>query len=198
MTTDLLVGVLLRSATLWRGTRVRFGEVGEDTSPGNLKRHEDKALGGANLIAEVTLQIDHLSFLHAEFGNVIGMDHHDPSLAINASVAVVEPIDRCVVLVVAPNGCHQELVSRELDLRDRVHRELCAAGCCFPLAIPCAVWKHKAIDAADSLVVVLEAGHDFLNKVPNCIVVMGQLTPRDRTVGQCVGSEQGHNRYFAL
>src|SRR3546814_6223373 len=69
------------------------------------------------------LEVDAVAGSQAEPGNVLGVGEQHAALAEHAAVAVVQDVDRGVVLVVRAHGCQREyrLLARRAGARSEEH-----------------------------------------------------------------------------
>ena len=114
----LLVGKRFPARDLaGRDERVGFGKVRARTSAGDVVRDDPEVARGARLAAEVAGEIDVHTFVQTEGLDVLGIEQDDAAVAFQAAVAVVEAVERRVVLVVAAHGHHQKLAGFQFVAR---------------------------------------------------------------------------------
>ena len=109
---------------------------------------------------------------------------------VDAAVAVVEAVDRRVVLVVGADGLQEQPPRWHLDGLEVVDRQPSPArGGCERAVVTGAVGEGEPARYPNPLVDPLEARHDLLDEVPDAVVVGGQRHPvhglaPDGAVGQ--------------
>lgn len=94
-----------------RNKTVGLGEVGSEVSSWNLIGDDEPLVGMPSLTAKMTGDGYALSCFPAAFNHVIGIHEQNSTVAVNASVAVMQAIDGCIVLVMASHG-HQDILAR--------------------------------------------------------------------------------------
>ena len=102
----------------------------------------------------------------ADLGEVRRIDEHDAALAVDAAIAVVEAVDRGVILVVRTEGLQHEqpllaarpLVLRLIGQRDRSKNVALRDGVC-QTRCSTRVVQTEAARLAHALVVIVEAGN---------------------------------------
>ena len=125
----------------------------------------------AVLTFEVTNQINRLPVLKAGKLNIFPVQKNHPPPVANAAVVIVQSVDRCVELIVAAHCQHQELVRLQIDLRQRMNREMRAAV--FGFEFPSTDWIRQIEPAGLSHagVVVFKARHHVLDVISNEIII---------------------------
>ena len=168
---------------------IGLGVVGRGIADGCRVRHHEEVLGAALLqsarpVGELRDQVDPLALAQAERGDVGGVDENHPAAALHAAVAVVEAVDRGVVLVVAAQGLQHQPPPRYRHPLQRIDREVGLAGA--GVELPGIAWRMRQLEAVrlpDPAVVVGAARHHRGDGVADGVVVTGELLPRHRVVG---------------
>ncbi len=148
-----------------RHQRVGLGVVGRGVADRGRVRHHQEVLGAPLLqfavaVGELGDQVDAGAVGQSERLDVGGVDEHHPAAALDAAVAVVEAVDRGVVLVVAAQGLQHQPALRHRHPLQRVDREVgfpCGGG--EFAGIPRRVGELEAVGLPDLGVVVGAAGH---------------------------------------
>ena len=123
MTTDFDVGVRDRSAMLSSGTStLASGKYVAAAPRGRSYGTTMKRLGDALAVVPLADQVDDLALDEAELGHVGRVHEHDAALAVDAAVAIVEAVDRRVVLIVAADRHHPQPARRQREVRRRRDR----------------------------------------------------------------------------
>src|SRR5258708_4142096 len=138
--------------------RVGRGKVGAGAAARDVVSERDEAARRARLAPEMAGDVDDLTILEPQPGQVVAVDEHDAAVAGEAAVAVVEAVDGGVVLVVAADRHHQKLPFAQLALRKRMHGEARLAGGGGELSLARAVGQVEPAGFPDALVVALRAG----------------------------------------
>ena len=81
-------------------------------------------MGCGTLFAlKMTGEIDEFSLLEPGFAHVVRVHENDSSAVVNAPVSIVEAVDRCIELVVAPDRHHPVLSGLQGLIFNPVNRE---------------------------------------------------------------------------
>src|SRR5258708_10759806 len=103
---------------------VRFREICRGAAARDVVGGGKEAAGDALLAAEVAGEIDDLALGDAELVHVGAVEKHHPPFVREPAVAILQSIDRRVVLIVRADGHHQKLARREIVARQRVRGEV--------------------------------------------------------------------------
>src|SRR5262245_40185413 len=102
-----------------RDEHVGLGEVRRARPSGHRVCHQPEPLATTlHAVAKDAHDVDDVAVGETELAEVVGVDEHDSPAGVDAAIAVVEAVDRRVVLVVAAHGLQQQVT-----LRDRQHLE---------------------------------------------------------------------------
>src|SRR5690349_11963006 len=121
--------------------------------------------------------------MQPEAVDVLLVDEYDSATALYAAVAVVEAVDRRVVLVVAAQCLQDEPALGDGNPLQRVDGEVgfaCAGGEYARVAR--AVRQLETIGCAHLVVVVVATGHDGGDRAADGVVVVVERLPRHRMV----------------
>src|SRR6185295_8168361 len=111
------------------------------------------------LALEVAGEVHQLLRPEAALPEVLGVHQHHPALAGDAAVAVLEPVDGGVELIMAPDGHHHQLARAQRLVRHRVDGEPRLPDGGGEAALAGSVGEVETSRLADSAVVLLEPGN---------------------------------------
>src|SRR5712664_2927964 len=126
---------------------------------------------------KVADQIDDLSLLQTSNTDVVAVQQHDAPAVMNTAIAIVQPVDRRVELIVAANGHQQKLARLQIVYRQIVNSKHSPAARRFEHTLVNRIGQVKTAGLPHSLVVVSKAGNDSFDVVANPIIVSKQSLP---------------------
>lgn len=130
--------------------------------------------------------------------HIFWIHEEEATFVSDATISVVESVDRRIELVVTTDGHEHEFVVFDLGGTERIHGKDGLTGSGFELALLGGVGEVEAPGLADAGVEVLEAGDGFFDQVPDAVVVFGHVSEVDSgTFAECGGGEAGGDLGFA-
>ena len=174
---------------------VRLGEVGGTAARRRRVGDQPERRGPAVApVVPLADDVDHLAVGEPERGEVGRVHEHHAATLLDAAVAVVEPVDRGVVLIVRAHRLQQQ-ASRRHDHRveavDREPRPSRVGGEDPPVAR--AVGQGEPARSAHPPVVVVAPRDDGGDVVANGVVVGGQGAPVDGVVAERGRRDRAHD-----
>src|SRR6185436_2361176 len=125
-------------------------------------------------------EIDDLAVLEAQLFDVTGIHEHDPAATLDAAVAITEPVDRGIELIMTAQGLQDQMTRRHLQRLDRRHGELCTPGVGRESTrVPRGVWQQETPWAGNVHLVGLTTRHDTSDEATNLTIVIAHTPPID-------------------
>src|SRR5512133_496134 len=123
-------------------------------------------------------EIDDFAVLEAQLIDVTGIHEHDPAATRNSAVAITEPVDRGIELIMAAQGLQDQMTRWHLQCLDRRHRELGTPGVGRECTrVPRGVWQQKTAWAGDVDLIGLTTGNDSSDEATNLTIVIAHAPP---------------------
>src|SRR5689334_21190806 len=142
-------------------------------------------------------QVYNLSRSQARPDDVCFVKKDNAAPVADAAIAIVFSVDRSIKLVMTANCHHQKLIRAEIVLWQLVHGKVRLTRLRVEDAITRGVRKMEAAGLAHAFIVVVEAGHDALDRVANLSVVARELFPvNGRAMFECRAREPRHDLWF--
>ena len=142
-------------------------------------------------------QVDKLSFAQTRLGDIFAVQEHDPPPLMDAAVAIIQPVDCRVVLIVRADRHHQEFTGRQPLADQAVNLEFSLAAASSEIPIPGAVRQTESARNAHATVVILASGNHRGDVIADAAVFL--LSARARFMTGCIlpvsgGAELGYRR----
>src|SRR6516164_2537306 len=160
-----------------RNQHVSLGKIGRDATTRNRIGRDEKSIRMALIAFEMARDIDRLALHKSCHPHILRIHENDSSPVVDAAIAIVQTIDRCVELIVTTHR-HQNILAgingKKINLVDG---EICLSSRCRKLPpVPWGIWQIE-----DSfrypMIEMFEARNHLLDFVPNQIVVGGPSRP---------------------
>ncbi len=158
---------------------VRLGVVGGGTAArGGIGHDADPAPHPVHAVLVDAVQVHVLAVLEAQFGDVLGVDHHHVAALLDAPVAVVVAVDGGVPLVVGAEGLEDQCPFRPFEGLEGIDGQHgLARGRVEGPRIPGAVRQDESALLADAGVVVLATLDHAGDVVADEVVVLFEAGP---------------------
>lgn len=159
---------------------VRFGEIGCCGATWDVVWDGKESVDLASAIVPVACDPEFLNGFDLAFEHVIWIKENDHALISDATVAIVESVDRGVVLIVTAQGLEGQVLGvLFLENRERAGAEISFVVGSVPLADFSGIRQVETTCDTDSLIKILKARNGACDEVTNVIVVSTQRTPID-------------------